>query len=87
MDGTPPPPATGTPKPRKQGLLFQSVELERRNGLPVFVQPRHVASLEPLGDAEVAPMYTRLTLANGFQYELTEPPSVVRKKLESQVGR
>jgi hypothetical protein len=32
-------------------------------------------------------MYTRLTLANGYQYELTEPPSVVRKKLESQVGR
>ncbi len=60
-------------------MVFTVVEFVRRNGLPVFVQPRHVAALEPI--EVLQGMETLIVMVTGQTYEIAERPSVVRARL------
>jgi hypothetical protein len=61
--------------------VFIAVEFERRNGPPVFIQPRHVASLEPV--ETVQETETQITMATGVVYHIPARPSEVVKRLKA----
>lgn len=63
--------------------MFTSVTFERRNGQPVFIQPRHVAAFEPQTFDGEQGTQTLITLSSGVQYTLVEPPSAVQRKLQA----
>jgi hypothetical protein len=63
--------------------VFTAVQFERRNGLPVFIQPRHVAAFEPITFEGEQGTQTGIKLSSGDYYTLVEPPSTVQRRLQA----
>lgn len=62
--------------------MFTAVSFERRNGPPVFIQPRHVAAFEPQTFDGEQGTQTLVTLSSGTTYTLIDPPSTVQRRLQ-----
>ena len=61
--------------------MFNAVEFVRRNGPPVFIQPRHVAAFEPYLPGGEQLTQTIIKTSDGEHYTVTDSPSTVAARL------